>query len=185
MYFNKVGGDEITMSLKDLSCIIEQWSKQKIDGLFYEANKTEVKIVEMAKNEIKEDLQLYSLDKLLNATKGIKDLFNAYNEIRYEGKNLANKKVLLLSDIKGLKLKKTKWGLSEVEEATLKSKENDLRIVDLQLKIYNHLVNFNVPEAIELYISSEGDVKLEVLVEIYKFVDEEGFNNLYERKMCL
>lgn len=173
------------MSLKNMSSLIDEWVNKKLNKDFYEANQIELKIIEKARVEIQEDLGMFNREDLLSAISTVKDLFTAYNEITSQGANLGTREVILLSDIKGLKIKRQKWDLSDEEEAILNSKENELRIVQLKLKVYNHLVNFNIPEAIELYCESEGDSKLEILMEIYKFIDEDGFNNLSERKTCI
>lgn len=173
------------MSLSNLNTLVNVWREQKLKGFVYEANRLEVEIIEKARIEIKSDLAECNEQDLNSAIHTVTDLFIAYNEIRVEGSHLGDKKILLLSDIKQLKIQDRKWGLAETELYVLKKKEEELNLIDLKLQLYNHLVNFNVPEAIELYSKVSGIDKARILLEIYKFIDEQSFEMFVKERKIL
>lgn len=152
--------------------LINQWLENKHDAL--KSIDIESKIIKFIRLNIESELELYTEIEVEIASKEVKDMFDVYEDIKNNAPTLLDEKITLTEKINKLQIRKKKWGLLDDEVEVLDELLYKLNMVDMQLTIYNHVVNFSIPNTLKLYIESDTNFKLVYLLEMYEFLKEDN-----------
>lgn len=159
--------------------LINQWLENKHDAL--KSLDIESNIIDFIRTNIENELELYTEEELLNASKEVKDMFDIYEDIKDNAPTLLEEKIDITDKVNKLQIRKKKWGLLEDEVKELDGLLEKLNVIDIQLTIYNHVVNFSIPNTLKLYIESKSDFKLVFLLEMYEFLQEDSNREIIGR----
>lgn len=156
------------MSLNNAMPLLEEWQNSRHNPIL--CKDVERKITNIVKENIEAEIAKYSQEDVLKAMGELQDMFTLYEDIKKNNETIVAKKIEYTSMINKMHKRKAKWGLTIAEQEQFFILKTELENIDLQLSVYNHVVNFSIPKALSLYLDGKESYKLNYLLEIYKYI---------------
>lgn len=151
--------------------LLSKWNDTRTDPI--KAIKAESDIINYVRENIADELTKYDTDMIQSISTSVKDLFTIYEEVKTEVPKLINDRVAKTSSINALHKLKNNWGLNEENANKLQCLLKELDVIDNKIKVYNHIVNFSIPSALNMYIEATSIVsKIEFLTEMNNFLNK-------------